>query len=496
MTGRINFSQPPDFDAARLRELASAQCDETLSNAEGEELEAILLGSAVARSLYVRYLNVHAGLDWEITSGESVAGLVPSRGGASAQARDKSRRSFVSWKTATMAATLLIAVTIAVLSRTSIVRDQALSDERKSADAMGMSQVATVKRLGPNAQWAVTPHPDGSPMELRANDVVCVTAGEIQVMFKSGAEVTLYAPAMMEAISPTRGRAIRGRLAADVSDGAQGFTIQTPQATVVDLGTVFGVEVGDEGATDVVVFKGAVDLHFDRQGGTESPEGSLRLTSGEAMRLKKGSTPSRIVSIYSDRFSSRPDDSTAEVARPVLISAVTDNIDRKRGSWNYYEIVHGGMGEDAKAFVDRVAHEWNGVDEKGMPKFLLGGDYVKTFNNDKYFRDLELFVTIDRPCRLYVLIDDRAPPPAWLSKQFHDTGVKIGLDVGPFHRVEDGVLIDDRVPGIGPGVLVDNDFSIWERTLNKPEVVHLGSNEADHRYINMYGIVAAPLEDN
>jgi hypothetical protein len=298
---------------------------------------------------------------------------------------------------------------------------------------------------------------------------------------------------MLEALSPMRARAIRGRIAAEVSDDGHGFTIQTPQATVVDLGTVFGVEVGDEGATDVVVFKGAVDLHFDRAGGAAAQEEPLRLTSGEAMRLKRGRTPSRIVSIYSDRFSSRAGDAADGPARPVLISAVTDNIDRDEQSWNYYEIVHRGMREDAKAFVDRVAHEWNGVTPQGMPEFLLGGDYVKTFNNDKYFRDLELFVTIDRPCNLYILVDDRAAPPSWLRQQFEDTGQNIGLDVGPFRRVEDGVLIEDRQPGVGPGVLVDNEFSIWRRTIDAPQIVHLGSNEADHRYINMYGIVAVPL---
>jgi hypothetical protein len=157
--------------------------------------------------------------------------------------------------------------------------------------------------------------------------------------------------------------------------------------------------------------------------------------------------------------------------------------------------VHGGMREDATAFVDRVAHEWNGLDAAGMPSFLLGGDYVKTFNNDKYSRDLELFVTIDHPCWLYVLIDDRVAPPAWLKRKFQDTGFDVGLDVGPFHRVEDRVLVDDRQPGVGPGVLVDETFSIWKCEFDKPQVVHLGSIEADHRYVNMYGIVAVPLDE-
>ena len=131
----------------------------------------------------------------------------------------------------------------------------------------------------------------------------------------------------------------------------------------------------------------------------------------------------------------------------------------------------------------------------GLPKFLWGGDYVKTFNNDKYTSDLELFVTVDHPCKLYILIDDRVAPPAWLKTAIHKIpGMDIGFDVGPFHRIEDRVLVEDRQPGVGPGVLVDETFSIWECDFDKPQVVHLGSIEADHRYVNMYGIVAVPLD--
>ena len=196
----------------------------------------------------------------------------------------------------------------------------------------------------------------------------------------------------------------------------------------------------------------------------------------------------------SDRFDNRPDYHAPKVNRSVLISAVSDNIERESGSWYYYEIVHGGMQEDAKAFVDRSEHEWNGIDVDGMPKFLIGGDYVKTFNNDKFGRDIELFVTIEHPCKLYILLDNRISPPAWLVNRFRDTGFDIGMDVGRFKRLWDGKLMEDRLPGVGPGVSVDDKISIWECDIKAPEVVHLGATEAVHRYVNMYGIVAVPLE--
>ena len=66
----------------------------------------------------------------------------------------------------------------------------------------------------------------------------------------------------------------------------------------------------------------------------------------------------------------------------------------------YYEIVPGGMREDAVAFVDRD-YQWNGVDAKGIPSYLVGGDYVKTFNDDKVAQNLVITVTLDaRRCSI------------------------------------------------------------------------------------------------
>ena len=58
------------------------------------------------------------------------------------------------------------------------------------------------------------------------------------------------------------------------------------------------------------------------------------------------------------------------------------------------------MQEDAKAFADREEHEWNGITSDGMPAYLLGGDYVKTFNNDKIKNDIEITVKLDRAAKL------------------------------------------------------------------------------------------------
>ena len=81
-------------------------------------------------------------------------------------------------------------------------------------------------------------------------------------------------------------------------------------------------------------------------------------------------------------------------------------------------------------FVDRP-HEWNGLTESGMPSYLVGADYVKSFNDDKVAEDLRITVKTTAPVTLYVLLDLRVYPPAWLTEAFTDTGDQIGIDEAP-----------------------------------------------------------------
>ena len=315
-------------------------------------------------------------------------------------------------------------------------------------------------------------------------DKVRLTRGQLRMEFTCGATVTMKSPAALDVVSPTRTRAILGTLKAHVEKGAEGFTVETPRTTVVDLGTDFGIDVSDHGSTDVVVFTGAVDVHSD---GVEGLGSRQRFNAGEGVRVSGEGTASRIVSINDSQFLISDGPAAARRRTPV-ISAVTDNI-RRGESWHYYEIVHGGMREDAKAFVDRKDHEWNGVETSGIPSYLLGADYVKTFNDDKLNREVEIQVTLDRPAVLYVLLDKRSPVPDWLRNDFFNTGDEIGIDGGGYSRFEERKTIS-----AGAGVSIDDTFSIWRRDVPAAGTVTLGAIQIGGETHNMYGIVAVPLE--
>jgi hypothetical protein len=342
-----------------------------------------------------------------------------------------------------------------------------------------------------DCEWFVEKRSDSDDRALRVGETLRVVKGEISIEYDRGIFISLSAPAIYEFSSPMSGRLIRGQLKARIEKGAEGFAVQTPRAKVVDLGTVFGVGVSGTGSTDVVVFKGEVDVQYASKQGDRLAV-LQRLRMGQGMRVDEVGTASRIAAITSGSF---PDGATSQVReRPLIISAVRDNI-RRPGNWSYYEIVHGGLREDALAFVDREFHEWNGVDKSGMPAYLLGADYVRMFNDDKVDDKFEMYLTVDRPAMLFVFFDDRLSPPKWLRDNFQNTGDKIGMDVGPFTEANLVFTAERFSTGIGPGVSVDNVLSIWQRRVPVPTTLRLGATEAPNTDINMYAVAAIPLED-
>jgi hypothetical protein len=118
-----------------------------------------------------------------------------------------------------------------------------------------------------------------------------IAGGFVSLEFASGAKAILEGPARLGLLGPNRARLYHGKIAAEVPDAAKGFTIESPEGRIVDLGTRFGVEVDDRGDTEVHVLQGLV--HASVRG--EAEPHAVR--QSEALRM----TPQRVVSIDFDR---------------------------------------------------------------------------------------------------------------------------------------------------------------------------------------------------
>ncbi|MCP4451228.1 MAG: FecR domain-containing protein, partial [Planctomycetes bacterium] len=111
-----------------------------------------------------------------------------------------------------------------------------------------------------HAQWDTPPtdanlHP--GPMFLKE--------GFAKLTFKQGAEVILQAPCAFDLTSKNRMILHQGMVTAQVPKQAHGFAIKTPQTTVTDFGTEFGVQVQASTASEVHVFDGRVQVKTETQ---------------------------------------------------------------------------------------------------------------------------------------------------------------------------------------------------------------------------------------
>ncbi len=117
---------------------------------------------------------------------------------------------------------------------------------------------------------------DGQELHLRS--------GLVQVETEYGVLVVVEGPARFQVASPSRLSLATGRLTAHVPDGAEGFTVQTPDSLIIDQGTEFGVEYADSGGTHAQVINGEITFAPHEQTTTEGVISKpILLTEGQAL---------------------------------------------------------------------------------------------------------------------------------------------------------------------------------------------------------------------
>lgn len=146
-----------------------------------------------------------------------------------------------------------------------------------------------------DANWS------GKSVQPRSGDSLSagplsLASGFAQIEFFSGATLVVEGPAEFEVVSPWQVKWTRGKTRVRVPPSAHGFELLTPGMKLVDLGTEFGVELGDtrEG-THVQVFSGEVEAY--------PPSGEIiNLVEGQALH-QVGETTRRHTTIRDEEFS-------------------------------------------------------------------------------------------------------------------------------------------------------------------------------------------------
>lgn len=244
------------MDLERLGHLLDRYVDGAIEPEEKVELERVLLASPEARALFWERARFHALLR---QFGEQTWG----RREATAP-EPRKVVAFPRFRGAWLAAAACL-----------LIGGLGLAWRIWPAPAEPMTNGVAV--LGPcvDVVWA-----DG--VERVAGEVLApgwlrLKSGLVQVEFVSGARVILEGPAEFQLGGAREGFCQAGRLSVEVPSQAVGFRVASPVATVVDLGTEFGMNVHLDGATDVHVFRGRVEVR--RAGETRA------LGEGENVRV-------------------------------------------------------------------------------------------------------------------------------------------------------------------------------------------------------------------
>ncbi len=124
--------------------------------------------------------------------------------------------------------------------------------------------------------------------------------GLMQLTFGTGAKVVVEGPSEFIVSTPNQATLEQGKIAAVVPRSGRGYTILTPTAEVVDLGTEFGVEVDDAGSSEVHVFDG--DVVARPRGGVESEAKLIHARQDEAIQFRTPTEQARRMSADKLKF--------------------------------------------------------------------------------------------------------------------------------------------------------------------------------------------------
>jgi hypothetical protein len=141
--------------------------------------------------------------------------------------------------------------------------------------------VARIVAAANGVTWAPQGAPSDFLLRLGAGERIRLKQGLLKVEFSGGAVIILSGPADLEVLSAHSARLFAGSLTGRCDTGE--FTLHTPQAEVIDVGTEFGVSVERSSDTKVAVFEG--EVHVKSLSGEPARTSVFRLTRGMSVRI-------------------------------------------------------------------------------------------------------------------------------------------------------------------------------------------------------------------
>lgn len=364
-------------------ELIRRTCDGLATHAEEDLLARSLKASTLARTMYLDYLELHAELAWlhrdtsskhldeaAVLSLESPALHMPQTPRPARRSSPGSRRTqqisrHVSAPPRRLwlgAAAVVATILLGIFATLFLMR------------AGGQVVAARVEKVV-DCRWNLANADSPAPRKgdaLLSGQELDLIAGDVTLQFADGATTLVRAPARIEFLTASAARFDRGTLFANVPPQAVGFTVETPSARVVDLGTEFTVQVDDRQSTEVQVLKGRVESAHRRGDGAYSAP--VVLVEGEALRTHQGGITERIA-FAPPKMNSEVHVVEKPVEQKPPQQITTEKTSPEKKPLGYTVIAHYRLGED-----DRP-------DEVGVTRPAVGALPLRKPGNTIYVSD-------------------------------------------------------------------------------------------------------------
>ncbi len=296
------MTRESEWGPVELDALLEAVCEEAASPEQLARLEALTLADADARRHCVAYLQTQAELLHQLggihSLGEELPGLparvfeaVATRPAPVARTRRLSRWAWLPWAVAAAACLVAVVTNLPTARRVLVATlrggsagspGTSVSGGTKAPRKVVRRTVAVLTRAI-DVRWGPTTLPTDLGSALPTGRLR-LESGLAQVEFYGGAIVVVEGPADLELLAADRALCRRGKVRVRAPLHANNFTLLTPGAEVVDLGTEFGVKVGEAGDSEVQVFEGLVELQ--RRQTPDGPIPARRLRQGQGVHVE------------------------------------------------------------------------------------------------------------------------------------------------------------------------------------------------------------------
>lgn len=251
--------------------------------------------------------------------------------------------------------------------------------------------------------------------------------GLVEITFRDGARVLLDGPARLEIGQQLRGeqrfslvRLDSGKLSARVPEPAVGFTVATPHANFVDLGTEFGVVATAE-AVDIEVFAGRVVARDDITS-VRPPQSERPITSGHAWRFPRDGQPAQRIAFAQHKFMRLPSEQPQPSDDAYTTAVLADqpqafwplSEERSTLAFNHVGRPHGII----RGFATQGAAPRPGAGDTTSTLFD-GHNYIEVAHDDGLNSDsftVEAWVRLSRPVTEFAsVVTSRTDEPATMG---------------------------------------------------------------------------------